>query len=153
MGALEEGGKAVGNVVDAMRSQPLAIALVLMNLGLLVYLYYYTSRITARTETTAQALFEANNKLYAQFGTIVKDANALAEKTIHCILPEDAVRLLQARPPAPVEAPARPQAPAPLSPERQSFPPKWLPLSGDEVEWPLPPESTPLPVPRPAEAQ
>jgi hypothetical protein len=89
MGALEEGGKAIGNVVDAMRAQPLAIALVLMNLGLLVYLYYYTSRITARTETTAQALFEANNKLYTQFGTIVKDANALAEKTIHCISPEE----------------------------------------------------------------
>jgi hypothetical protein len=131
-----------------MRSQPLAIALVLMNLGLLVYLYYYTSRITSRTEATAQALFEANNKLYAQFGTIVKDANALAEKTIHCILPEDAVRLLQARPP-PVEAPARPQAPTPLVPERQSWPPKWLPLEGDEVEWPM---SVPLPKPRPPEA-
>jgi hypothetical protein len=148
MGAIEEGGKAVGNVVDAMRSQPLAIALVLMNLGLLVYLYYYTSRITSRTENTAAALFDANNKLYAQFGTIVKDTNALAEKTIHCILPEDAVRLLQARPP-PVEAPARPQAPSPLNPQPQSFPPRWLPLGSDDVEWP---GSIPLPSPRPSEA-
>jgi hypothetical protein len=148
MGALEEGGKAIANVTDAMRSQPLAIALVLMNLGLLVYLYYYTSRITSRTETTAAALFDANNKLYAQFGNIVKDTNALAEKTIHCILPEDAVRLLQARPPV-TEPPARPQAPAPLEPQRQSWPPKWLPLGSDEVEWP---QTIPLPQPRPTEA-
>jgi hypothetical protein len=111
MSAIEEGGKAIGGVVDAMRSQPLAIALVLMNLGLLTYLYYYTNRITSRTETTAQALFNANNKLFEQFGAIIKDTNILAEKTIHCILPSDALQLLQAPRYAPPERPAAPQGP------------------------------------------
>ena len=128
VGALEEGGKALGGVVDAMRSQPLAIALVIMNLGLLTYLYYYTSRITSRTETTAAALFEANNKLFAQFGSIVKDANELTEKALHCILPSDALQLLQGgqRPYSePPSRPERPEAPRPqlyLPPIKQSSP-------------------------------
>jgi hypothetical protein len=156
MGALEEGGKAIGGVVDAMRSQPLAIALVLMNLGLLVYLYYYTNRITSRTEMTAQALFDANNKLYAQFGTIIKDTNILAEKTIHCILPSDALQLLQAPrpysspPPAAPERPQEPQRPQaprgdlkidPPKPAAVEDPPK--PINFGDLPIPIdPPSST-----------
>lgn len=38
--ALEEGGKAINSVIDAMKSQPLSLALVIMNVGLLGFLYY-----------------------------------------------------------------------------------------------------------------
>jgi len=96
---LQEGVKQAGNVatgiVDSMKSQPLAIAMVLMNIALLLFLFYYLSRITARTETTVQALFSANDKLFSQWGAIVKDQGALVEKSMHCILPEDALKLLQ----------------------------------------------------------
>jgi hypothetical protein len=114
---MQEGVKQVGNVatgiVDSMRGSPLAIAMVLMNIALLLFLFYYLSRITARTETTVQALFAANDKLFSQWGTIVKDQGALVEKSMHCILPEDALKLLQVptRAAPPSEPPARPAAP------------------------------------------
>ena len=117
---MQEGVKQVGNVatgiIDSMKSNPLAIAMVLMNIALLLFLFYYLSRITARTETTVASLFTANDKLFTQWGQIVKDQGALVEKSIHCILPEDALKLLQV--PA-REAPARPSAPAaPEAPAR-----------------------------------
>ena len=40
---LEEGGKAVNSFIDALKSQPLSLALVVMNIGLLGYLYYQGS--------------------------------------------------------------------------------------------------------------
>jgi hypothetical protein len=118
-GVVEEGVKAAGGVatgiVDSMRSQPLAIAMVLMNLALLTFLFYYLSRITARTETTVASLFQAQDKLYAQWAIIVKDTNELTEKTMHCVLPEDVLKLLQIpiRPGQPVPMP---RGPAPLEP-------------------------------------
>jgi|KBSMisStandDraft_5_1062788.scaffolds.fasta_scaffold10733_7 hypothetical protein len=128
---LQEGVKQAGNVatgiVDSMKSQPLAIAMVLMNIALLLFLFYYLSRITARTETTVQALFSANDKLFSQWGAIVKDQGALVEKSMHCILPEDALKLLQvparSEPPAAPARPAAPEAPRPpLSPLKHLVP-------------------------------
>jgi hypothetical protein len=129
-GALEEGVKGVAGVatgvVDSMRSQPLAIAMVVMNIGLLLFLFYYLSRITARTETTVNALFTANDKLYTQWGEIIKDTNSLTEKALHCILPDDALKLLQVPPRStPIPAPERPAVPAPL---------RW-PASPGSVPW------------------
>jgi hypothetical protein len=40
MGALEEGGKALGSIVDAMKSSPLALALILVNLVFIVFTTY-----------------------------------------------------------------------------------------------------------------
>lgn len=41
--ALEEGGKAANTFMEIMRSQPLSLALVVMNLCLLGFLYYQGS--------------------------------------------------------------------------------------------------------------
>lgn len=49
-GAPEEVGKAVGSFMDTMKSQPLALALVVMNVGLLVLLYYVASTSAAWRE-------------------------------------------------------------------------------------------------------
>jgi hypothetical protein len=38
--SLQEGGRAVSGFVDALKSQPLSLALVVMNIGLLGFLYY-----------------------------------------------------------------------------------------------------------------
>jgi hypothetical protein len=38
--SLQEGGRAVNSFMDAMKSQPLSLALVVMNIGLLGFLYY-----------------------------------------------------------------------------------------------------------------
>jgi hypothetical protein len=133
-GAIEESAKAVGGIVDAMRSNPLAIANILLNICFLVFLIYYVSIIAARAQTVVAGMFAANDKLYAQWGTVIKDQNALTEKAMHCLLPEDALKLLQLPPryePPPI---SRPEPPAPL--QRQNFSPLWLPLQGDKVEWP-----------------
>jgi hypothetical protein len=133
MGVLEESVKQAGGVIDAMRSQPLALAMGLMNVALLLFLFYYLSRITSRTEITVNSLFQAQDKLYTQWAGVIKDTNALTEKTMHCILPEDAIKLMQV--PILRDVPARPAEP--LRPQNFTMP-QWLPLSGDEVEWPRP---------------
>ena len=40
---LNEGGKAVSSFIDALKAQPLSLALVVMNIGLLCFLYYQGS--------------------------------------------------------------------------------------------------------------
>ena len=94
-GVVEETGKVATSVVDAMRNQPLAIANIVLNIAFLIFLFYYVSIIARRAESTVAALFADNDKLYAQWGTIVKDTGDLAEKSLHCITVDDAMKLLQ----------------------------------------------------------
>jgi hypothetical protein len=56
-GAAEEAGKAIGGIVDALKSQPLSLALVMMNLALLAYVFYRENHVaTSRQETTRMIL-------------------------------------------------------------------------------------------------
>jgi hypothetical protein len=151
-GALEEAAKATGGLIDAMKSSPLAIANLLLNIAFLVFLFYYVTRISSRAENVVAALFAANDKLYAQWGTIVKDQNALTEKAMHCLLPEDALKLLQLPPRSPIQEPQRPQAP----PRGDLFvdPPKPHPGSATEQDptgliIPIEPHPTSAPVEEP----
>ena len=120
-GVVEEGVKVAGGVVDAMRGSPLAIANIILNIAFLVFLFYYVTIIATRAQTTVAAMFAAQDKLYAQWGVIVKDTNDLTEKTMHCILPSDALMLLNARPSGLAPPPDRPAAPEPLQPRAQSL--------------------------------
>jgi hypothetical protein len=120
MGIAEEGVKAVGTVatgaVETFRNMPLVLAMIITNLALMGLFYYYMNRITTRTETTATELFKSQDKLFSQWASMIKDTNDLTEKAMHCILPDDALKLLQS-PPRPYgseSAPARPAPPAPL---------------------------------------
>ncbi len=128
-GAIEEGAKVAGGVVDAMRGQPLAIANIVLNIAFLLFLFYYVSRISQRAELTVGQLFAANDKLYSQWGVIVKDMGDLAEKSLHCVSIEDALKLLQAQ---------RPAAPEPLAPRAQSLSPVFKKTPQLELP-PLPP--------------
>lgn len=109
-GALEEAAKATGGFIETMRAQPLVLMMGLMNIALLVFVFYYLTRVVSRTETTVKALFEAQDKLFVQWAGIIKDTNTLTEKAMHCLLPEDALKLLQLPPRAP-PPPERPAAP------------------------------------------
>ena len=105
-GVAEETAKVASGVVDAMRNQPLAIANIVLNMCFLVFLFYYVSRISTRAEGTVKELFVAQDALYKQWGVIIKDTNELTEKSMHCIYPDDAIKLLQApRQAAPVAPP------------------------------------------------
>jgi hypothetical protein len=112
MGVLEEGAKAAGGVVDAMRGQPLAIANIVLNVCFLVFLFYYVSRISSRAEATVKELFVAQDNLYKQWAVIIKDTNDLTEKAMHCVLPDDILKLQV----PPRYEPQRPSAPAPPAP-------------------------------------
>ena len=52
MGVTEEAGKAVGGVVTAIGTQPMALALVVMNLLLLAYLFYVQSSSNKQRQET-----------------------------------------------------------------------------------------------------
>ena len=47
-GPVNNGVRAVGSIIDALKSQPLSLALVVMNIGLLGFLYY--SGVVAHNE-------------------------------------------------------------------------------------------------------
>jgi hypothetical protein len=98
MGVLEEGVKTAGGVVDALRANPLALANIVLNIAFLIFLFYYVSIIATRAEKTVKELFTAQDSVFKQWGVIVKDQQSLTEKVMHCILPEDAIKLLQAPP-------------------------------------------------------
>lgn len=95
-GAVEESAKAAGTLFHTLRDQPLALSMGLMNIALLVFLFFYLSRITTRTETTAAQLFQANDKLFTQWAEVVNDTHKMMERSSHCILPEDALKLINA---------------------------------------------------------
>ena len=120
-GIAEETVKVAGGVVDAMRGSPLAIANIILNIAFLVFLFYYVTIIADRAKATVDMLFTAQNKAYEQWAVIVKDTNDLTEKTMHCILPSDALMLLNARPSGLAPPPDRPAAPEPLQPRAQSL--------------------------------
>jgi hypothetical protein len=110
-GALEEAAKATGGFIETMRSQPLVLMMGLMNIVLLVFLFYYLTRITQRTEHTLELLFASNDKTFEKWTGVIKEQSNLVEKSMHCILPEDALKLLTL---PPRELPAKPVPPAPL---------------------------------------
>ena len=94
-GVVEEGAKVAHGIVDAMRSNPLAIANILLNICFLLFLIYYVSIIAERAKAVVAQMFAAQDKLYEQWSVIIKDTNELTEKSMHCIYPDDAIKLLQ----------------------------------------------------------
>lgn len=59
--ALEEGGRAARTFMESMKEQPLSLALVVMNLCLLGYLYY-AAIVAAKERSTELALLYENRK-------------------------------------------------------------------------------------------
>ncbi len=80
MGATEEASKAVGGFMDAMKSQPLSLALVIMNIGLMLLMYLLW--------TSAE---EYRNK---QMDLIFGSQKETQELLARCIIPEkSAIRI------------------------------------------------------------
>lgn len=57
-GAVEEGAKAAGTFLDIMRSQPLSLALVVMNLALIGFLYYEHANINNERKGELDLLYQ-----------------------------------------------------------------------------------------------
>jgi hypothetical protein len=80
-GPAEEAGKAVGSFMEVMRSQPLSLALVVMNVMLVAYLYYTESH------------YSEGRRL--AFEKIIGQQEHMAEMLSHCIPAEDIKKLFE----------------------------------------------------------
>jgi hypothetical protein len=56
-GPVEEAGKVAGGVIEALKTQPLALALVIMNCALLGLFFYVTSTISKQREREVTMLY------------------------------------------------------------------------------------------------
>jgi len=110
-GLLEKGAESVTGIVTAMRDTPLVLALVLMNIALLVFHWYYASRVQDRIEKTAGQFFQNQVTQNQQWTAVLADQQKLAEKMMHCMLPEDVGKILQTPKPYAPPAPAVPERP------------------------------------------
>ena len=63
--ALEEGGKAANNFIRIMQNQPLSLALVVMNICLLGFLYYTGITAASERHREMELLYE-NRKFVGQ---------------------------------------------------------------------------------------
>jgi hypothetical protein len=57
MGAIEEGGKLAGGFMDALKREPLSLALVVMNLCLLAFFYVLLTTIAGQREREIALLY------------------------------------------------------------------------------------------------
>lgn len=73
-GAAEEAGKVAGTFMDIMKSQPLSLALVIMNICLLLFFYFILTAVAAQREREIGLLYGDN-----------KEVRALLAK---CVVPE-----------------------------------------------------------------
>ena len=62
-GPIEEGAKAATTIIDALKTQPLSLALVLMNLGLLGFLYYSGIVAHREREIEMKLLYENRSEM------------------------------------------------------------------------------------------
>jgi hypothetical protein len=61
MSTIGNGGKAVGGIVDALKSSPLLLAIIITNLSLLGFVFYNERQHAARAEKVSnivQSMFE-----------------------------------------------------------------------------------------------
>jgi hypothetical protein len=62
-GPAEQGAKVVGAVIDSLKTQPIALALVVMNCALLALFYVFLTKIYERRDADMKLLYEQNQKV------------------------------------------------------------------------------------------
>jgi len=67
MGAVEEGGKAVSGIVDSLKTQPLSLALVIMNLALLGMLYYIAEKSSGSRRHELDLIYQQQAQVQEMF--------------------------------------------------------------------------------------
>jgi hypothetical protein len=74
MGVSEEGGKAVGGFFDAMKGQPLSLALVVMNICLMALMW----KVYTKADETRQA----------QMSMIFAAQKEVQQLLVRCVIPD-----------------------------------------------------------------
>jgi len=70
MGAVEEGGKVASGVIEGLKSQPLALALIVLNIVFIIFVGWLAKTINARTETQYKGKDEQITTLLQKLDTI-----------------------------------------------------------------------------------
>jgi hypothetical protein len=74
MGAVEEGAKLTGSFFEALKREPLSLALVVMNMALLLFFYVLLTRVADQREREVNLLYE--------------DKKEVRELLAKCVVPE-----------------------------------------------------------------
>lgn len=72
---ISEVGKAAGTFMDALKSQPLSLALVAMNLALLTYMFYWATAVQSARQESIKLILD-----------VQKQVNELLSR---CVVPPD----------------------------------------------------------------
>ena len=75
-GPVEEGAKVATSVIDALRKEPLSLALVVMNVILLAFFFYITYQAVNTREREVKMIYE-NQRHMAEMLTKCVDPDAL----------------------------------------------------------------------------
>lgn len=68
MGAAEEGGKAISGVIESLKSQPLVLSLVIMNLALLAIFYVIAVKSSETRQREFGLIFENQKQMMELIG-------------------------------------------------------------------------------------
>jgi hypothetical protein len=79
MGAIEEGAKVATGLVDSLKTQPLSLALVLMNICLLGFFWLILTKVAEQRQREVQLLYE--------------DKKEVRELIARCIVPDQRTNL------------------------------------------------------------
>jgi hypothetical protein len=63
-GAAEEGVKVAGGIVEALKSQPALLAMMVANFALLAFMFYALNSAAAYRETMMKQVFDNSNKIH-----------------------------------------------------------------------------------------
>lgn len=62
-GAVEEAGKVATGFIDSMKAQPLALAMIALNVAFLIFFWFIFSRAAEYSHQREQSLFAAQKEL------------------------------------------------------------------------------------------
>jgi hypothetical protein len=85
MGPVEEGSKAIGGIIESLKAQPLALALVIMNLALLSLFYYFASKVSETRQREVTLLYQEHKELNE---ALLREHREVREMLAHCVMPE-----------------------------------------------------------------
>jgi len=81
MGAVEETGKVAGGVIEGLKSQPLALALIVLNIVFIIFVGWLAKTINARTEIQYKGKDEQITTLLQKLDTISEVRAEVAKNT------------------------------------------------------------------------
>lgn len=91
----EETGKTARSVVDALKTQPLLLSLVLLNVAMIVFMFYYVSNTFRARTVSVDQLFTSQKVMFEQWANVLQHQQALADKLEKCVPIDEVGKLIE----------------------------------------------------------